>query len=147
MIRSGLQILALASVCVLGAQGFAAEKKESTRDKEAREAEVENAAESKLGEGDQIALYKKYSGKFEAAEPDDSPNAANPGTIGTLTSPEGVVYLLKVQDPGLVKVLEEKKKQSITVTAKARNNGKYLVVTGISMPEPVTPMRTKRGGV
>ncbi len=141
--------LVLAGVFVLSAQSYslAADKKESVREKEARQADEEDKAEKKLSEDEQIAQFKKYSGIFEAAEPDDSANAPNPGAIGTLTSSDGVTYLLKLQDPGLLKVLEEKKKQTITVTAKARNNGKYLIVSAISLPEPVTPIRTKRGGV
>ena len=123
----------------------AAEKKETPKEREAREAAAEALAESKLPESEQIALFQKYAGRYNPNPAEDNPE--NPEVIGTLTTTQGNTYQLKLAKPDLLKRLQDHVKEVVVLTAKLRNGGKYLLVSDLTLPEAPPLERKKRGGI
>jgi hypothetical protein len=131
-------ILLIASLAV--AMSFAAAA-ESQAEQEAKQAAAEEAAEKLLPEDQQFG--KPYSGTFNLSAKDDQ----NPQVIGRFAVDKGATYLVKLNDPGLLKRLSLYDNKKCTLTGKLRNEGKYLLVTTVIESAPTPPARRKRGGL
>ena len=70
-----------------------------------------------------------------------------PKTFGNFTVAKGgSTYAVKLSDPHLYKVLSPYNGKTVAVLAKLRNDGKYLVITGLVTAENTPKGVGKRGG-
>ena len=84
-----------------------------------------------------------YEGKLSLTPPEGAPK----GVIGTFVLKNNTSILLKVEDPELEPQLKIYHGKNITLLAKVRNQGKYLVAYGVIHPPVPTPEKFKRGGL
>ena len=135
-----LALTLLLNMCSLIA-GEGKPKKETKEEIEAREAEAEEIAErDQLGK----AVPTTFAGKLVL-------NPINPGesqaqVVGSFSVEKGGLFPVKLRDPNLLKVLRTYDGKLISVYGKLRNQGKYLVISGVIAPAPTPKGFAKRGG-
>lgn len=110
-------------------------------EQEAKEAQEEVEAESKLPEAEQIGLVKSFAGTLQLMK-----NEENPEVVGQLVTASGPMQL-KLSEPSLLKALQPFNQKAILLTGKLRNKGKYLVVSAVVGAPPPAFERKKRGGI
>jgi len=118
--------------------------KASGQEKEAAEAAAEEEAEKKLDEMDSkrsVTLTGRFS--RDALAPEDTP----PGVVGVFSATDGNLYLVKLADQGMLKLLCSYDKKDVTLAGKLRNKGKYLIVETVIAGEPKPLPRVKRVGI
>ena len=138
-----LGILALA--CVLHTPfAFAAQDKAEAKREEAEKKEAQAEDESER-DNFESKTQTTFLGKLEL-EPLDEEATTPPKTYGSFSVAKGSTYPIKLQDPQLYKVLKAYNGKNISVLAKLRNQGKYLVIVGLVTPEATPKGVGKRGG-
>jgi hemolysin activation/secretion protein len=118
-----------------------AEEPSAELQREAEEAAKEEEEEQKLPPDKQPR--SDYEGKLNLTPPEGAPK----GVIGTFVLKNNTSILLKVEDPNLEPQLKIYHGKNITLLAKVRNQGKYLVAYGVVHPPVPTPENFKRGGL
>ena len=138
-----LNMLAILCLWTVGFAVRAEDKTEAKKEEaEKKEAQAEEAADrDNLGSGKQTT----YAGKLEL-EPLDEAAKTPPKTYGNFYVTKGTTYPIKLSDPALYKVLLPYNGKTISVLAKPRNQGTYLLITGLVSTEGPAKAVSKRGG-
>jgi uncharacterized pyridoxamine 5'-phosphate oxidase family protein len=123
--------------------GNADKKREADNKQAAAEAEKEERLEME----DQLKIKSQFNGVLTVQSDLED---GNPAVVGALScSDDSKIYLLKVDNKDTLKILQSNDKQKVTISGRLRNDGKYLVVTGIieHRPGPVRVSRRTLGGL
>lgn len=123
----------------------AAEKNNSLQkqwDAERQEAQDEAQREEKLTLEEKARMRSQFNGILTLQG--DLGNG-NPDVVGALTcTDDQKVYLLKLENKEVIKVLQRNGNKKITISGRVRNSGKYLVVTGLIEHQAGPPRIARR---
>ena len=119
--------LGLSLTCCGVSSAWAAQSQAAQAAEEDRIAQAEDEADGNTPLSKQAKM--EYTGTL-TLNPEDAP--PNPfGVVGTLEATDGKKYGVKLAEPGLLKLLAPFNEKNVTVEAKPRVKGKYLVVVRI----------------
>ena len=140
--RIWLAIILLAGLAGASSLVAADKNAEKQRDAENKAAADQAKTEERLEMVDQVKLRSVFNGVVTIqADLDNN----NPEVVGALTcTDDQKVYFLKVDNKDTLKMLQNNDNHKITICGRLRNEGKYLVVTGIIEHKAGPPRVSRR---
>jgi hypothetical protein len=143
MLKTNGWVAAAAVALTLAAGARAMAQSSEDREAEAAQAAAEDEAAKKA---DSDAIYTDFSGKVHLFTKDEQEGYDDPSVVGLFVI-EKKVYLIKLETTKIMDDLKQFDGKSCVVSAKIRNQGKYLVVRKVVLNGAGYNFTRRRGGV